>query len=273
VFPADDHYAAVAAFLAEEFLRRGIVASLETGFAKTEPLVEMALRRLGLSEEEILGLLGELRFLEVLLAVGGDGRKAIVLDGWRGHQRGSRDFVFGRGTVEVKSTRAKQSVHQVSNVMQVDPRRSEAGEPQENLFLLSLGFSPVEQRGSEALTLPRVVEEILSKLAAGASGAEASELQALFLAKVAQYGSDPGHGYDHGEMQGWSSYQSAWQHGFVRIYDMCDPAIDVLRRADIRGYRHIVEESVSFQVTLPEQVSGDLNPRSDLFAFAAQLLR
>ena len=94
VFPAEDNYISVAAFLAEELLRRDIRTSLERGFAQTEPLMKMALRRISLTEEELLGLLGELRFLEVLLTAAGEGRRAMVLDSWRGHERTSRDFVL-----------------------------------------------------------------------------------------------------------------------------------------------------------------------------------
>ena len=93
VFPSDDHFIPVVAFVAEEFLRRGVARSLPSGFAATEPLLEIMLRRIVLTEEEILGLVGELRFLEVLLATAPSVQKrGLALDAWRGHERGARDL-------------------------------------------------------------------------------------------------------------------------------------------------------------------------------------
>lgn len=73
-------------------------------------------------------------------------------------------------------------------------------------------------------------------------------------------------------MHNWSAYQTRWQHGFLRIYDMNDSAIQVLRRSDVQRRGHVVLDSVSFQIDLPERVSGDLNPQTDLFALARRLL-
>jgi hypothetical protein len=275
VLPSDDHFVPVAAFLAEELLRRNVTNSLAASFAQTEPLIEMALKRVALSEEEILGLLGELRFLEVLLSVAVNSRqRAIALDAWRGNERGARDFVFGIHSVEVKSTRGDRSLHRIGSVMQVDPRRSESNEPQEELFLLSLGFKPDSSNIhlSLGLSLPTQVDAILQKLASPNNQANNSgELQTLFLAKVASYGAT-GRGYEHEEMRNWSAYQTRWQHGFLRIYDMNDSAIQVLRRSDVQRRGHVVLDSVSFQIDLPERVSGDLNPQTDLFALARRLL-
>jgi hypothetical protein len=235
VLPSDDHFVPVAAFLAEELLRRNVTNSLATSFAQTEPLIEMALKRIALSEEEILGLLGELRFLEVLLSVAVESRqRAIALDAWRGHERGARDFLFGIHSVEVKSTRSDRSLHRIGSVMQVDPRRSESNEPQEELFLLSLGFKPDSSSNhlSLGLSLPSQVDAILQKLAPPNSKDDSSgELQTLFLEKVASYGAT-GRGYEHEDMRSWSAYQTRWQHGFLRIYDMNDSAIQVLRRSN-----------------------------------------
>ncbi len=275
VLPSDDHYIPTAAFLAEELLRRNVTESVANSFAQTEPLIEMALRRTALSEEEILGLLGELRFLEVLLSVAANSRqRAVALDAWRGHERGARDFVFEIHSVEVKSTRGDRSVHKIGGVMQVDPRRSESNEAQEELFLLSLGFKldNSENRPFSGLSLPEQVDVILQKLTPPGNQENTGELQTLFLAKVASYGSAVGRGYEHEEMRDWSAYQTRWQHGFLRIYDMNDSSVQVLRRDDIQRRGHVVLDSVSFLIDLPDRISGDLNPQSDLFAFAKRLL-
>jgi hypothetical protein len=99
-----------------------------------------------------------------------------------------------------------------------------------------------------------------------------SELRALFLDKVSNYGNPAGRGYQHDEMRSWSAYQDRWHHGFLRIYDMGDIAVQVLRRDDIQRRSHVVLSSVSFEIELPDRLSGDLNPQSDLFALAKRLL-
>lgn len=275
VFPADEHYTAATAFLAEELLRKEAVISLKNGFIQTEPLIEMMLRRTALSEEEMLGLIGELRFLDVLLSVASNSvQRALVVNAWRGHEMASRDFVFGNSSVEVKSTRGARSVHHISSIMQVDPRRSESDEPLEQLDLISLGFKPIPKTDEIiGITLPSQVDAILAKLASTLGETPCTELQCLFLEKVAAYGSVAGHGYVHDEMRNWSAYQLSWQHSFLRVYDMNDEAVHVLRRSDIKRCNHVVFESVKFSVDLPERISGEVNPQNDLFILAKKLVK
>lgn len=276
IFPAEEHYTAATAFLAEELLRKDAISSLQNGFSETEPLIEMMLRRTTLSEDELLGLIGELRFLDVLLSVASDStQRALAVDAWRGHEQTSRDFVFGNAAVEVKTTRSDRSVHHISSPMQVDPRRSESNEPLEQLNLLSLGFKPLPKTDIHVIgiTLPDQVEAILKRLGGNSESAPCTELQKLFLAKVSSYGGVPGHGYIHDEMRTWSAYQSSWQHGFLRIYDMNDDAVQVLRRSDIQRRCHVVFDSVKFTVDLPERISGELNPQNDLFMLAKKLVK
>lgn len=274
VLPSDEHYLPMAAFLAEELLRRDVVQSLARGFEQTEPLIEMALRRIALGEEELLGLLGELRFLEALLSIAGSdvSRRVKALEAWKGHERGARDFLVRDRVVEVKTTRGTRSVHRISNLSQVDPRRTASGEPNEELFLLSLGFEADDSISAHGarLSLPAQVDRLLSMLPSSSMGAR-GEAQELLLNKIASYGV-AGLGYDHDVMQSWPSYQRSWRHTFARIYDMGDPAIKVLRHIDMQGKQHVIGETVSFDVDLPERVSGDLNPHTDLFALATRLL-
>jgi len=275
VFPAEEHYTAATAFLAEELLRKEAVVSLKNGFTQTEPLIEMMLRRTALSEEELLGLIGELRFVEVLLSVASNSvQRALVVNAWRGHEMASRDFVFGNSVVEVKTTRGASSVHHINSPMQVDPRRSESNEPLEQLDLISLGFKQLPKTDEVVgITLPSQVDAILDRLASTPGETERTELQSLFLEKVSAYGSVAGHGYVHDEMRNWSAYQSSWQHSFFRVYDMNDEAVQVLRRSDIKRRNHVVFDSVRFSVDLPERVSGEINPQNDLFILAKKLVK
>lgn len=275
VFPSDDYYVPATAFLAEELLRTNLIGALSESFSQTEPLIEMVLRKTALSEEAVLGLLGELRFLDALLASATNVElKAVILDSWRGHQRTARDFVYRHRSVEVKATRSVRSTHSINSIAQVDPRRAESGEAMEDLYLLSLGFQPQDQSSNYlgGMSVATQVDAILEKLADPRHLDQRGELQLQFLGKVAMYGGDSGHGYDHDEMRDWPAYRQRWEQLFLRIYDMADPAIQVLRREDVRCRGNVVLESVTFQISLPDKVTGDVNPQTDPFDFSAQFL-
>ncbi len=276
VFPPEEYYVPATAFLAEELLRQGVSASLANSFAATEPLIEMMLRRLGLSDNELLGLLGELRFLDVLFTSATDMReRAIALDSWRGHERGARDFFRGNCSVEVKTTTLERSRHHINNIAQVDPRPFDANLGPEALFLISFGFQPCIGPDNDAtsFSLPSLVDSILQKLVQPEVPSGQGQLQLLFLEKVAAYGASGGRGYVHQEMMHWEAYSSRWAHRFLRIYDLTDPAISIVRREEIRRRTHVIFDSVNFEIDLPERVSGDLNPQNDPFALARTFLQ
>ena len=58
LFPALGHFDQVAAFICTELLRAGADTSLTRAFALTEPIIELAIERLGLKDRAILGLAG-----------------------------------------------------------------------------------------------------------------------------------------------------------------------------------------------------------------------
>lgn len=68
VLPSAEHFTASAAFVVEELFRANVLTSLHDAFAKTEPIIEMLLRRTTLGEEVLLGLFGELTVLEAALS-------------------------------------------------------------------------------------------------------------------------------------------------------------------------------------------------------------
>lgn len=278
VFPADEYFQPLIALVVEQLLRRiGSNGSVEKAFIAVEPILEMALRRLALGDQTILGLIGELRFLEALLnAAGSDSRKAArIIDCWHGHEWSARDFVLANCSVEVKATRGNRSVHPVHSVMQVDPRRTTDGVPQEQLYLLSIGFEMIASEGEKAarLSLPEQVSSLSRTCSRMSDESQPNSLAQLLLEKIASYGSTPEGGYRHAEMADWPAYQIGWSQTFTRIYDMGDPAIDILRRNDVRSKAHIAADSVQFDLSLPESVSGDLNPQTDIVEFADRIVR
>ena len=122
VLPSEPHFGPVAAFLVEELFRNGLlVDSAQLAFGRSEPLIEMALRRIALSEQTLIGLIGELRLLQLLLTVSPTPEvRGRVIEAWRGYERATHDFVLGTTVVEVKTTVGTGSQHEIQGVGQVD---------------------------------------------------------------------------------------------------------------------------------------------------------
>ncbi|MCZ8227517.1 MAG: PD-(D/E)XK motif protein, partial [Burkholderiaceae bacterium] len=123
VLPAEPHFLPLAATIGVELVRVGLNTTIDllTAFRKVEPLIELALRRSALAEEHILGLIGELLCLEVMLDALSNNheRRETILDMWRGHTKGLRDFVIGGVAIEVKTTQLQTSSHKFSGLHQV----------------------------------------------------------------------------------------------------------------------------------------------------------
>lgn len=273
-FPAESHYQAVAAFISEEIFRNGLLNSVARSFGTSEPIIEMALRRSALSDEVIIGLIGELRLLAILISLADTpADRAAALEAWRGYRRDARDFVFANATVEVKTTRGNRSVHQISSMAQVDPERNLDGDPTEQLYMVSFGLMLVEPEEDKAgsFTLPSIVDDLLLKLGESLIPDSRNEIQEVLLDRVRQYGGSS-LGYDHDVMSSWPAYLIPFRQRFGRVYDMNDDAVLVLRRAQLVPCEAVREESVRFEVDLPDQVTGDLNPETDLMTFIRRII-
>jgi hypothetical protein len=276
VLPSAPHFVPIAALIAEELLRnRAAEGELERAFAASEPIIELALRRTALPEEVVLGLVGELFFLDMLIrAAANSSERASVLRAWQGCAPGAHDFVFDAALVEVKTTTHPYSRHAISSLNQVDPEEDNG----KSVLLLSLGVvdaasaagSGIAARDS-GLTLPRLVESILRGLGSNIQKGERNETQEILVRQVRDYGGDSSVGYDHDIMSEWDVYQNAYSFRFQRLYDMRDSLIRVLRHQDVDA-QFVPHDSVRFTLVLPERVRGDLNPTTDLFAAVPFLL-
>ena len=271
--PAEPYYMPVATFLVEELLRNGASADPGHAFAASEPLIEMALRRAALEEETVLGLLGELRMLELLLRCARTPQQtATALESWRGYERASRDFSFGSNlALEIKVTRGPRSAHHISNISQVDTRRTAGSAPTEHLYLISIGLRPPSTPdNAQGMSLATQVNAVLGLLGPSQLAGSRNELQELFLARAARYGAGLRRGYIHDEMSSWAAYRTSWEIRFERAYDMNVDAMKVLRVADVEPREFVPPESVTFIVELPDSVDGDSNPKTDLAAFSSE---
>ena len=253
--PALGHFDQVGAFIAAELLRESADVNLERAFACTEPLIELAINRMEISENAILGLVGELLLLNALCRRAADPQVGPIVHAWDGWRRSARDFTWDGTGVEIKTTTRATSSHVIHGVHQIEPTRltnDDTGEAR--LLLVSIGLCQAEL-SAPALSIPSLVESISERLnATGTSG-----LVDEFLTRVSVYGAESGVGYEHPTMANEAPFTTNFNATFVRGYDMMDSAVRVLRRDDISAYQHMDAQSITFRVELPATISLD-NP-------------
>jgi hypothetical protein len=249
--PALGHFDQVGAFIAAELLREKADANLERAFAVTEPLIELAIKRLEISENVILGLVGELFLLDALCRRADDLYVGPIVQAWDGWRRSARDFTWKGSGVEIKTTTRTTSSHSIHGVHQVEPVPATDDVPGEaRLFLVSIGLHQADPNVL-ALSIPSLVESIVERLTAtGTSGSVAE-----FLTRVAMYGSESGIGYEHATMAKEAPFTTQFTVTFVRGYDMADPAVEVLRRDVVVAHQHVDAQSLTFRVDLPATIS------------------
>lgn len=257
LLPALGHFDQVAAFICTELLRNGADATLSLGFARTEPIVELAIERLRMSNEVVLGLAGELLMLDALCRRASDDKVAQAVESWDGWRKSSRDFVWGTTGVEVKTTTRGTSSHLVQGVHQVELNDGEdGGVPEDRLYLVSIGLQAADP-GGNSFSIPQLVHRIIDRMEATGCGGDVGK----FLSRTSEYGIESGGGYDHNTMADDPFYAASFLTTFFRAYDMSDEAVEILRRDDIAARHHVDVSSVRFRVDLPVSARND-NPVS-----------
>lgn len=252
MLPAVAHFDQVAAFICTELLRAGADDSLQQAFRDTEPIVELAIERARLSSRVIVGLAGELRFLDALCRRADNSQLAEVISGWKGWRRSARDLTIGMTGVEVKTTLRASSSHLVEGIHQVELQDgSEGASPESRLLLVSIGLQ-VSPDGGNAFSIPQLVDRTIARMSV--AGLADSVIDA-FLTHLAEYGSDHGGGYDHRAHMYDRAYDTRFLTSFFRAYDMTGDALKVLRWRDLVAYVHVDPRSVKFRVDLPTTVT------------------
>ncbi|WP_313301142.1 PD-(D/E)XK motif protein [Diaphorobacter sp.] len=255
LLPALGHFDQVGAFIASELLREKADANLERAFAVTEPLIELAIKRLEISENAILGLIGELLLLDALCRHVADPQVGPVVQAWDGWRRSARDFTWESTGVEIKTTTRATSSHAIHGIHQIEPTPASDDAPGESrLLLVSIGLQQTDPN-APALSIPSLVESIVARLTVSGSSGLVDE----FLKRVAMYGSESGIGYEHATTANEAPFTTPFSVTFIRGYDMADPAVEVLRRDDVVAHQHVDAQSLTFRVELPATISLD-NP-------------
>lgn len=249
--PAFGHFDQVGAFIAAELLRERAEFDLERAFAVTEPLIELAIKRMEISENALLGLVGELLLIDALCRRAADHQVGLIVEAWDGWRISARDFKWEGTGVEIKTTTHTNSSHVIQGIHQIEPTQSSDDTTGEvRLLLVSIGLRK-EENDTDALSIPYLVQSIIEQLeASGASG-----LIDSFLTRVSVYCADSGLGYEHATMANDAPFSTQFSMNFVRGYDMADPAIQVLRRDDLIPLQHLDAQSVTFRVDLPAAIN------------------
>ncbi|WP_421118601.1 PD-(D/E)XK motif protein [Aquihabitans daechungensis] len=272
VLPAAGHYEQVAAFLCTELLRNGATSDLAAAFARTEPLIELAIDQLMMDDETVLGLCGEMLLLDALLNAAPVERVGEVLGSWKGHRETARDFQLGQVGVEVKTTTRSTSSHLFRGVHQLEPGHGVDGAQESAFLLASVGLQwtgPGDQ--SNTISLPELIDGLISRTT-DALGAQAPVFVSDLIKQIAAYGSPTPMGYDHNTMAGSSRFLRRFRVQFARWYDMADDGIRLLTTDDMRARPFVDIASLHLRVNLPDQVRGDINPVLGLSKGAARIL-
>lgn len=251
LLPAFGHYDQVGAFICTELLREEAEQDLERAFAVTEPIMELAIKRLELSESALLGLAGELLLLDALFRQADDHIIGQIAQSWDGWRRSARDFSWQGTGVEVKTTTSTTSSHAVQGVHQIEPTQATDEVPGEDrLLLVSVGLQRSEP-SANSFSVPQVVRRLVDRLESTGNGGAVDD----FLARIAAYGSESGFGYHHATMSNDAPFTTSFTPSFVRGYDMGDTAVEVLRRDDVVTHQHVDAQSVSFRINLPATIN------------------
>lgn len=255
LLPALGHFDQVGAFIAAELLREKADANLERAFAVTEPLIELAITRLEISENAILGLVGELLLLDALCRRADDVHVGPLVQAWDGWRRSARDLTWQDTGVEIKTTTRNTSSHAIHGVHQIEPTpATDDASGEARLLLVSIGLRQADPN-IPSLSIPSLVDSIIERLTATGASGSVDE----FLSRVAMYGSESGIGYEHVTMFNEAPFTTPFTVTFIRGYDMADPAVEVLRRDDVVAHQHVDAQSLTFRVELPATISLD-NP-------------
>jgi hypothetical protein len=211
--------------------------------------------------------------LEAVLRQSADKEVSEVLRSWFGWRKSTRDLALPGIGVEIKTTTRSSSTHEIQGLHQLElVDNLESGELEKRLFLVSVGIEWAHEPSSNTYTLPFIVDSVLDRLRVATSDESFRVESEKFLSNVASYGVDGEAGYDHRAMSERIGFLRPLIVRFVRAYDMSDDRIEVLRFDDLTGFRHVVRESLTLQISLPSHVHGNVNPTSGLNQAAGMIM-
>ena len=197
-----------------------------------------------------LGLLGELFVLRTMLSLISPSDGERLIDSWIGSERSSRDFELGSIGIEVKTTRKNISEHFLSGVRQIEPGHLRSGAFEKQAFLMSLGLSRTEDPNSNSFSIDSLIFDIEGILAKREESEDDTDLVInKFRSKLDAY---------FGEFGREIKLNTEGFHlMFIRMYDMENSNLRVLRSDSLLKFSMVLPETVRFAVRLPLELGGD----------------
>lgn len=266
--PKEIYFEAFAAFLCLHFVENGIFLDQEKSFKLSEPLIALAYEKNSESVQAQIGCIGELVFLRSLLSV--STKYNEVLQGWQGFEKSLRDFQYGTTGIEVKVNTTSSSRHHIQGVHQVEPGIISNNQVEKDFYLLSIGLIATSEDAENSFTLPELVQTCIDQISD--IGAESQLAVEILIEKVEKYLGGFGIPYRHLDAKNHATYSRRWQVSFTRAYDMSDSNISLLNTAKLADISMVLSDSVQFDINLPLQVTGDLNPIVGMHNFVQKVL-
>lgn len=251
LLPNEPYFDRVAAFICAELQLNGIDARPTVAFRRSEEVIELALSRGSIDSQALIGLCGEMLFLQAMTRAKPALAVSALMHDWKGYRPSSRDFQVGPVGVEVKTTTRGVSEHHIQGPYQTELGVPVDGVPETALFLLSVGLLWLPPEHPGAFTLPAIVSELVDHL----SPSDRSE----FLRRVRAYAGSPQGGYEHSAEYVSPEFRRPFETNFVRLYDLTDSRIQLPRSEDLNEM-NLDPHSVNYRIRLPVQVNGTLNP-------------
>lgn len=265
ILPRDPHFDSAGALICTELISNDHANQPAVAFARIEPLVDRLVTATAqLGDQVLIGLFGELLFLDALTRVASGSGAQDVVDSWFGWRPSSRDFQLGACGIEVKTTTGSTSTHHIQGFHQVEVGHPVTDVAETSLQLLSLGVLALPPTAEHGQSVPALVKQILDRL-------PSQEGQTRLLARIQQYGGDAGLGYKHDRDHEESRFAQRFAATFERLYDLQDESLNIPRRSDLGQFTHIDLDTVEFDVSLPFPFRGIANPITGLGSIAALL--
>ena len=272
LLPTAAHFEKAAAFICIELLRAGIATNPKDAFLNTEPLIEVWLEQMRISQEAILGLCGELLILNEVTRAVTSSQVKLAFEAWKGYRKTSRDLQLGDVGVEIKTTTATTSSHLFNGVEQLEVGHGVDGLDESSLLLMSIGLNWAEIPDDHLWSLPKLMDSLIGRIHA-TCGHDGERLASEFTRCVYRYGSEPSIGYDHRTMSDKPIFNRPFSVVFARCYDMEDRMIKVFRTDDLREKPNVQSDSLQFRVNLPHEVTGSVNPVHGLANSAREIIK
>ena len=253
----------VASFIIYELYKNDIENAINPAFVKCASLIKMLTEDNSTGLSKVLGLVGELYFLNEVLEIDATLDVAKI---WYGYEKSNRDFNIKNFGIEVKTTTSPDAKHYISSLKQVTPcnNDSEVGGVERGLFLLSLSFIPYSSEVTQLSNRNITLYSLYSLINAIKSKITSETSLNIFLKNVQTYLNMKNTQEDifMANLKDDRLLSMNFRLRHSRFYDMYDfENIKIFRDGHLSEYPHLDQSSLKFTINFPERITPD-NPKT-----------